>query len=215
MLSTEPAMKSSNSVMTTTRTIERKDGDIVDVQSIVYSCDDHKVVQHECVHCFCNLAFGDAGPIWYAEGMAEMGAYWKPDELAVNIDPVVIDYLTNAEKKKLADIVAEGQITGDSWQAYAWRWAICHLLGYHPTHGVTFRKLGLEMMLHKEGASFNSAFGGVAEQLSFEYDQFVENFGNGYRVDLCAWDWITQAAKLSGTERKKCEVKAQHGWQAS
>ena len=182
--------------------------------SIVFSCDDHGVVQHEAVHAYCFLAFGECGPIWFAEGMAEMGQYWKPDELGVSIDPVVIDYLMNAKKKKLEDIVAEKQITGDSWQAYAWRWAICHLLSSHPTHGMAFKKLALGMMNGAE-VSFATSFGPVAKQLSFEYDQFVENFGNGYRVDLCVWDWTTPAASLSGVARSKTEVEAMKGWQAS
>jgi hypothetical protein len=193
--------------------IDTRKGDIVDVESIVYSCDDHGVVQHEAVHCFCNLAFGSAGPVWYAEGMAEMGQYWKPEELGVNVDPVVIDYLTNSEKKPLDEIVKAGQITGDSWQAYAWRWALCHLLAAHPTHAQKFRKLGVEMMIEKEGASFDTCYGDVARQLAFEYDQFVRNFGNGYRVDLCAWDFQTECSKIVGTERIRREIKAAGGWQ--
>jgi hypothetical protein len=193
--------------------INSRKGEIVDVESIVYSCDDHGVVQHEAVHSFCNLTFGSAGPVWYAEGMAEMGQYWKPEELGVNVDPVVIDYLTNAEKKPLDEIVKAGQITGDSWQAYAWRWALCHLLAAHPTHAQKFRKLGVEMMIEKEGASFETCYGDVARQLAFEYDQFVRNFGNGYRVDLCAWDFQTECSKIVGSERIRREIKAAGGWQ--
>ncbi len=193
--------------------INTRKGEIVDVESIVYSCDDHGVVQHEAVHCFCNLTFGSAGPVWYAEGMAEMGQYWKPEELGVNVDPVVIDYLTNAEKKPLDEIVKAGQITGDSWQAYAWRWALCHLLAAHPMHAQKFRKLGVEMMIEKEGASFETCYGDVARQLAFEYDQFVRNFGNGYRVDLCAWDFHTECSKIVGSERIRREIKAAGGWQ--
>ena len=95
--------------------------------SIVYSCSDHGVVQHEAVHAFCAMAFGSTGPVWYAEGMAEMGQYWRDGQLEVRIPQGVISYLTRAEPKKMRDIVAAGQITGDSWQAYAWRWALCHL----------------------------------------------------------------------------------------
>jgi hypothetical protein len=195
--------------------LNAQSGEIVDVEAIVYSCDDHGVVQHEAVHCFCNLTFGSPGPIWYAEGMAEMGQYWKPDELGVNVDPVVIDYLTSAEKKPLDEIVKAGQITGDSWQAYAWRWALCHLLASHPAHSAKFRKLGVEMMIEKDGANFETCYGDVARQLAFEYDQFVRNFGNGYRVDLCAWDFKTKPSKLLGNERVSQEINAAAGWQST
>lgn len=195
--------------------LSTKSSEVVDVEAIVYACDDHGVVQHEAVHCFCNLTFGSPGPIWYAEGMAEMGQYWKPDELGVNVDPVVIDYLTTAEKKPLDEIVKAGQITGDSWRAYAWRWALCHLLASHPAHSAKFRKLGVEMMIEKDGASFETCYDDVARQLAFEYDQFVRNFGNGYRVDLCAWDFKTKPSKLLGNERISQEIKAAAGWQST
>jgi hypothetical protein len=184
------------------------------MKAIVYSCEDHGVVQHEAVHAFCYQAFGGTGPTWYAEGMAEMGQYWKPGELAVDIDPIVIGYLTKARPKKMLDIVAAGQITGDSWQAYAWRWALCHLLANNPNYSKRFGQLGLVMMGDGK-ETFETAFGDVAAEISFEYDQFVRNFGNGYRVDLCSWDWKTKASKLSKTGRSKSKILAAGGWQAT
>ena len=81
---------------------------------MVYSCDKVGVVQHEAVHAYCQQTFGDTGPTWYAEGVAELGHYWKKDQPALEIDPVVINYLKNSPPKKMLDIVAAGQITGDS-----------------------------------------------------------------------------------------------------
>ena len=181
-------------------------------KAVVYCCEKHSIVQHEAVHAFCAQAFGSPGPVWYSEGMAEMGQYWKPDEPSVNIDPVVIDYLTNAQPKKMRDIVAAGQITGDSWQAYAWRWALCHLLANNPNYARRFKKLGLNIMSGGED-SFDKAFGNVADNISFEYDQFVQNFGNGYRVDLCAWNWRVADSNLSSNGRIKTEIDSQLGWQ--
>ena len=136
-------------------TLSRTRGNVT--RSIVYSCDKHGVVQHEAVHAFCAQAFGSAGPVWYAEGMAEMGQYWKPDQKEVDIDPVVIEYLTNGNKKSLREIVKAGQITGDSWRAYAWRWALCHLLASNRNYAQRFKKLGLNLMT-KEPDSFDAAF---------------------------------------------------------
>ena len=184
------------------------------VRAVVYSCDNHGVVQHEAVHAFCYQTFGSTGPVWYSEGMAEMGHYWKPGNLEVNIDPVVIDYLTNARPKKMSDIVARGQITGDSWKAYAWRWALCHLLASNPNYGKRFKTLGMNLM-NKSPDSFEQAFGEIRDRISFEYDQFVQNFDNGYRVDLCAWDWKTRGKKLSPGNRIKHTIKAKAGWQAT
>ncbi len=180
----------------------------------VYSCDNHGVVQHEAVHAFCGLAFGSTGPIWYGEGMAEMGQYWRDGQLEVKISRGVVQYLTQAEPKKLKDIVAAGQVTGDSWEAYAWRWALCHLLASNPNYAKRFKRLGIALMSGRKD-SFDNAYGPVAPQISFEYDQFIENFGNGYRVDLCIWDWNSKSRKLSKKAKAKVDVKAQSGWQAT
>ncbi len=182
--------------------------------AVVYSCPDHGVVQHEAVHAYCAMAFGSTGPVWYAEGMAEIGQYLNANSQAVEMDPVIIEYLTTAEKKKMADIVAADQITGDSWKAYAWRWALCHLLANNPNYRQRFKKLGVNMMADKDD-SFDKAFGDIADQISFEYDQFVEHFDNGYRVDLCAWDWSIAANQLTDTKPITTMVNAQRGWQAT
>ena len=180
--------------------------------SIVYSCDDHNVVQHEAVHAYCNMAFGTSGPIWYSEGMAEIGNYWAPEQSAIRIEPAVIAYLTTAEKKEMADIVAAGQITGDSWKAYAWRWALCHLLFTNPNYSKRFRELGINLMMEKDD-SFEKAFGEMKERIAFEYDQFVANFDNGYRADLCVWQWVDEPQPIA--KLGKVTVNARQGWQAS
>ena len=195
------------------RALRRRNKTIAEAE--VYSCPDHSICQHEAVHAFCALTFGSTGPVWFSEGMAEMGQYWKPDQLAVDIAPEVIRYLQNAKPKKMADIVAAGQITGDSWQAYAWRWALCHLLANNPNYSKRFKTLGLNLMTEQGDDSFTNAFGPVAANISFEYDQFVQNFGNGYRVDLCVWDWETPSKPLSKSKKIKLDVAARAGWQAT
>ena len=183
-------------------------------KSVVYSCDKHGVVQHEAVHAYCSQTFGSTGPTWYSEGMAEMGQYWKKGGLAVDVSPPVIRYLTNGTPKKMTDIVAAGQITGDSWQAYAWRWALCHLLAHNTNYSGRFKSLGLNMMSGGK-ATFESVYGDVAREISFEYDLFVKDFGNGYRVDLCQWDWTTKPVAISGQRRINCKIASQRGWQSS
>ena len=190
-------------------------GSLKGVTSIVYSCDKHGVVQHEAMHAYCSQTFGSTGPTWYSEGVAEMGQYWKAGERAVNIDPVVADYLAKSQpKKQLLEIVAAGQVTGDSWQAYAWRWALCHLLANNPNYSGQFKRLGIAMM-KKLPESFESAYGGVAQEISFEYDQFVRHVANGYRADLCAWQWNARFTPLRQGRKVKSEVEAAYGWQAS
>ena len=187
-------------------------------KAVVFSCDDHGVVQHESVHAFCNETFGSAGPIWYAEGMAEVANYWKKDKLAVDIDPVVMDYLSNNESHSLEHLLRPNQKTGDSWQAYAWRWALCQMLVQNPNYNKQFKKLGLDLMAQGREPgpiSFDSYFANVREKIEFEYNLFSKNFGNGYRIDLCTWDWDQKPRKIPAGKRAKWTVDAQKGWQTT
>jgi hypothetical protein len=194
-------------------TITASLGDLT--QSKVYSCDEHGVVQHEAVHAFCAETFGSPGPTWYAEGMAEVANYWKKDKLCVDIDPVVMDYLSNNKSPSIAELVRPDQKTGDSWQAYAWRWALCQMLVQNPNYSKEFKKLGLALMKKEEGASFEDSYGKVKRKIEFEYGMFSENLGNGYRIDLCAWDWDQNPQLIPPESRAKLTIDAQRGWQTT
>ena len=184
-------------------------------RAVFYSCEEPRVVQHEAVHAYCAQTFGSTGPTWYAEGMAELGAYWKAGQRAVDVDARVIHYLRNSPPEKLQEIVATDHITGDSWQAYAWRWALCHLLANNPNYSGPFRALGIALMTGQPGASFESVYGPVAREVAFEYDFFVETLDNGYRADLCRWQWDQSFRTVTATRRLAVEVEARYGWQAS
>jgi len=182
----------------------------------LYSCDDHGVIQHECTHGFCHLAFGSTGPTWLAEGVAELGQYWKLDQLAVDANPGVIAYLQRATpKKSLLQIAIPGRTEAGDWQDYAWRWALCHLLANNPNYASRFKPLAIALMEKREGVSFASVYGPVAKQISFEYDLFLQNLANGYRADLCAWQWGEKFKPLRTQRISKIKVKAAYGWQSS
>jgi hypothetical protein len=183
-------------------------------KATVFSCDNHEIVQHEAVHAFCIQTFGSVGPTWYAEGIAEMGRNWNRKTRAVSIDPVEIDYLKNASPKKLDAIVAKGQETGDSWQAYAQRWALCHLLANNTNYKKRFKTLGKQLMTETD-ETFESTFGRDMPKISFEYRQMIANLTNGYRVDLCVWNWKTKGVQLATNEWQTRTVKSRRGWQAT
>jgi len=187
-------------------------------EAVLYSCADHGVIQHECVHGVCHLTFGSTGPTWLAEGLAELGSYWRADDPAVAIDPGVMAYLQAAEpKRRLLEIAVPGRDETGTWQDYAWRWALCHLLANNPNYAPRFRPLAIDLMEGQAGVSFESVYGPVARELSFEYDELLRTVGNGYRADLAAWPW-TERGKFRPLDRgnlKSPPVKAARGWQAS
>lgn len=184
-------------------------------KSIVYAVADHGTPQHEAVHAYCGQTFGSTGPVWYAEGMAEMGQYWKAGDPSVNCHPVVVDYLHSQAPKSMNEIVLGNEKTGDSWQNYAWRWALCHLLANNKNYSERFQPLGVAMMLKKPDASFVDTYGAMATEISFEYLFFLKHFSIGYRADLCAWDWKKKFVRFKSAAPISTTVDSMRGWQPS
>ena len=169
----------------------------VSAKAVVYAVADHGTPQHEAVHAYCGQAFGRTGPLWYAEGMAEMGQYWRQGDSSVHCHPFVIKYIRANRPKPLSEILADdgvarpgrpSSMTGDSWQNYAWRWALCHLLANNPNYAARFRPLGLAYLTAGPG-SFTDAYGSMLHEIDFEYRFFLRHLDDGYRVNLCSWDW--------------------------
>jgi hypothetical protein len=180
-------------------------------KAVVYASADRHTPQHEAVHAYCGQTFGETGPVWYSEGMAEMGAFWKRGETSVNCHPEMVKYLRNAEPKSLNAIVNREEFTGDSWQNYAWRWALCHLLANNPNYADRFRPLGLGL-LTEQPVTFELVYGPMATEICFEYLFFLKHFDVGYRADLCAWDWKKKFKPLR-TGTITATVAAKGGWQ--
>jgi hypothetical protein len=184
-------------------------------KAIVYAVADHGTPQHEAVHAYCNHAFGGTGPVWYAEGMAEVGNYWVEGDKGVSAPQSVINYLRRTPTKSLDAIVNNPlETTGDSWQNYAWRWALCHLLGHNENYSRRFKPLGLQL-LNRAKTDFWQVYGSQAEEIEFEYRLFLETLVPGYRVDLCSWDWKTRFSAAVGNRSLACTIRADRGWQAS
>jgi hypothetical protein len=177
---------------------------------------DRGTPQHEAVHAYCGQAFGHTGPLWYAEGMAEMGRYWRQGDTSVNCDPIVVDYIRSQSPKPLAEIVADQNSNGksDSWQNYAWRWALCHMLENNPNYSARFRALGLGF-LAGQPVSFAESFAPMRSEAAFEYRFFLKHLDQGYRVDLCSWDWKRKFKEPSGGTSVSSRITANRGWQPS
>ncbi|NQV28629.1 MAG: hypothetical protein HQ518_30115 [Rhodopirellula sp.] len=197
-----------------TRTNVRVLGNQFDANSIVYAYANRGTPQHEAVHAYCGQTFGRTGPLWYSEGMAEMGNYWKEGDASVNCSKGVVRYIHSSSPKTLNAIVNSDEVTGDSWQNYAWRWALCHLLANNPNYRQRFRPLGLAMLTGQR-ASFNGTYGSMAEEISFEYLFFLEHFDIGYRADLVFWDWKTKSSEPRSSRKITCSIQSKAGWQAS
>ncbi len=195
----------------------------VAAKAIVYATADHGTPQHEAVHAYCGQTFGKTGPLWYSEGMAEMGQYWRPGDASVRCPDYVIEYIHSVRAKPLSEILSEDGIarpgrpsaaSGDSWQNYAWRWALCHLLENNPNYSARFRALGAGFLTGRH-TSFADAYDAMQNEIAFEYRFFLRHLDRGYRVDLCSWDWKRKFKAPSGDSTVVARVAANRGWQAS
>jgi hypothetical protein len=184
-------------------------------QAVVFSANNPDIVQHEAVHGFCFLTFQGTGPLWYAEGMAEMGQYWRADEVSVNADPAVIGYLRSRPPQPLASIINATRIEGETWKAYAWRWALCHFLASNPNYSDKFRSLGVALMREDPRASFEITYRQQARELTFEYEQFLSHLETGLRADLCSWQWQEKSRPASSGRTIQKKILAARGWQAT
>lgn len=182
-------------------------------RSTVYASAAGGALRHELVHAYLEQNFPQQGPLWFAEGMAEVGQYWAPGRRGVHCPAWMIKHLRSARPRSVAEITAGQGTTGDSWREYAHRWAVCHLLVHHAEYSTRFRQLG-EAFVAGQPASFAEAFADVLPRIEFEYALFLHNLTPGYRVDLCRWDW---AARWSDPADGVVEsqVAAGRGWQAS
>ena len=167
--------------LTQTRVL-RGTNEVVAAKATVYAVSDRGTPQHEAVHAYCGQNFGRTGPVWYSEGMAEMGQYWRAGESRVNCDPQAVRFIRRSEPKALNAIVNARQITGDSWKNYCWRWALCHLLANNPNYYDRFRPLGLGILMDKPDATFEHVYGSMAKEISFEYLFFLQHFDLGYEI---------------------------------
>jgi hypothetical protein len=195
----------------------------VSAKAVVYAVAERGTTQHEAVHAYCGQAFGRVGPLWYSEGMAEVGQYWRPGDTAVHCPDYVIEFIHSRPPKPLVDILSEdgvqrpgrsNAVTGDSWQNYAWRWALCHLLVNNSNYSARFRPLGLGY-LSGARASFAETYESMLGELAFEYRFFLKHLDEGYRVDLCSWDWKHKFRELTSEVPATARVSAMRGWQGS
>jgi hypothetical protein len=144
--------------------------------------------------------------------MAKMGHYWKEGDTAVHADPREIDFLHNNLPKSLAKVLSPAQVTGDCWQNYASRWALCHFLFSNPNYSRQFRQLGQGFLTGKDG-SFERTYASTTRELFFEYLFFLQHISRGYRVDLCAWNWKKKFAELQPGRIQHVVIAAGRGWQ--
>jgi len=203
------------------------------------------IAEHEIVHAYCHQTFGEMGPDWYKEGMAEMAYFGRHGGADLQCPQALIDQLregpyrtpmevtTRLLTDSVAQAVADTAAGDASGRESVALWT--------PAHAETVKSVKqsyrwswalCHLMANNSNYSarfralgrgyvsgqdfkFQDAFGAMEQELCFEYRFMLEHMRPGYRVDLCRWDWSKQFQSPSGRERLTTRVSAAHGYQAS
>jgi hypothetical protein len=157
-------------------------GKIQSVQSTVYAVADGRTPLHEFVHAFCWQTFNRVGPDWFAEGMAEISAYWHAGDKSVHCPNWVVKYLQqDSNPPTPSQIITNDLGKRTTWQVYAHRWALCYLLIHHPRYADRFREFGRALLRGKD-VDFARDFGDVEQPLAADYRQLLRDVREGYEI---------------------------------
>jgi hypothetical protein len=99
-------------------------------------------------------------------------------------------------------------------QTYAWSWLACHMLDENPNFQTRFRCLG-ESYLNNRADSRGNLFDALAHEMEFEFRFMVDRIADGYRVDLCRWDWNKRFRPINSRCDVRVRVRSARGYQAS
>lgn len=97
---------------------------------------------------------------------------------------------------------------------YLRSWALCYMLLHNPNYASRFRLLGHRHVTTNDDV-FPTVFAPMEKEIAFEYAFFLRNIGNGFRVDLCSWDWKKKQNCLPHGASVSTRVDAKKGYQAS
>jgi hypothetical protein len=135
--------------------------------------------------------------------------------------------ISKSLQQMLNDPTMRGQhVSVDAWttvhdddvvlarEEYLHSWAFCYMMLHNPNYSKRFRSLG-NVFIQDQRNAFDDIFGSVRHRIDFEYELFLNHAKDGYRVDLCAWDWNPNFTKLTSGESNKTRIHACKGFQTS
>jgi hypothetical protein len=207
----EQAVRSIELGVGVTITETFRSGKAFQAKATVYAAAKGTSAKHEVVHAYCRQSFGEVGPLWYAEGMAEVGQYWRENESGVNCEAGLARTLRQGTPKPLNEIL---EMKVRSGETYSWAWSLCHLMANHPRYQERFKQLGLNLLAGKK-VDFRTVFAKELDQIEFERRLMLANIEPGYRIDLAAWDWDAEFGPPAKGATRDLEVQAARGWQAT
>lgn len=114
----------------------------------------------------------------------------------------------------------QSDVVQNSRESYRWCWTLCHFMSHNPNYAKRFHLLGRRYLTRKpedeqQADPFSNLLGPMGREIEFEYQFFLDRIGNGYRIDLCHWDWKSKFRALEAGDSQSSRIKAAFGYQPS
>lgn len=211
--------------------------------AVIYATSKPGIAEHEIVHAYCSETFGRCGPDWYKEGMAELAYFLSRGRNGISVSDKVLSVLKKHPARSIRHISGKNRFTAPittavirssskgikgttslAWrptddqmvrnakESYYWSWALCYFLSHHPSYEQRFYLLGQNLLAGRR-ISLAKSFLAVRDRLNFEFELFIKQIDQGYRVDLTAWDWDQTIRKDFASHG--VTVAARRGYQAA
>ncbi|MGL6194600.1 MAG: hypothetical protein ACRC2T_07220, partial [Thermoguttaceae bacterium] len=187
---------------------------------------------HEGVHALMYKHFGNKGPRWYMEGMAELLATHKYDAKSNTVllpyfpedrDSVplwgrikLVKEFTKKNEPLPIDAILKLRIDdADDTLSYAWSWAIAAFVNEHPLYIDILPKIAQDL----SKPDFNEKFLAQIEQIetgrvTLDWHDYVKNIEYGYDFPRAAIDSAEQGKWLTN-KTQEITVDTTRGWQNS
>jgi hypothetical protein len=162
--------------------VTRREETIVSARATVYAFAGNGTPQHEIMHAYLGQRFGVTGPVWFAEGIAEVGQYDTDAKAGVTCSERICKYLHELSALSADDVTHAKAESGDSWQAYAERWALCHLLLRHPAYQDKFREYARSVARGTEGP-LEKVFAAEWKGIESDFAKFCHEVKPGYHAE--------------------------------
>jgi hypothetical protein len=183
---------------------------------------------HEGTHSLMFAHFGNCGPAWFMEAVAELLGTHRlangkltlgyfpasPDEVPFwGRIKIVQDAVRAAHARSISEILAFPPNAHLQNETYGWCWAIAAFLDGHPRYRQRFRQLPGEVRSSDFNRRFLALFADDWHLLNVEWRAFVHELDYGYDFDRNAIE--LRPGEPPGDSVKTVTVAADRGWQST
>ncbi|HEX4150094.1 MAG TPA: hypothetical protein VHY20_13940, partial [Pirellulales bacterium] len=183
---------------------------------------------HEGTHGFMHTIMGGVGPVWYAEGMAELlGTHrWADGRLTLDWFPssreavpmlgrikTVHDTVAAGHSRSVAEIMAIVPSNRFGNENYAWCWALAALLDGDARYRARFQRSPADVQRADFNALLKRSFAADWDELNDQWDVFTATLVHAYDFQRAAIEFAP--GEPLPAKGAKVMLRADRGWQST